>query len=226
MAQPPLSVRILAHSPVKLDRIEKLGPTDLPGIAVAQPVVGGFDLETIVDSLVENPVLVAQAVSVGRQLQRRHRIQEAGGQPPQSPIPQPRIELHLAQLLQIVAQFVQSLVHAVVDTQVDQAVAQGAADQKFQRQVVYPLDILVVVGLLRLQPALDHPVAHRERQGDETVVLSGGIVVFGQRKLQMVDQRLLQRAHVHPLELVGQRGEFDFGIFAWGHRSFTSLEER
>ena len=53
---------------------------DFPGIAVDQPVVRKLYLLAVDDALVEQPVLVADAASVSRQLQRRQGVDEAGCQ--------------------------------------------------------------------------------------------------------------------------------------------------
>src|SRR5262245_7656448 len=73
----------------------------LPGIAIAQPGVGDFNLPTIPDRLLEDAVLVADAVAGGRNLERRQRVHETRGQPAESAVSQPRLELRLEDDIQI-----------------------------------------------------------------------------------------------------------------------------
>ena len=75
-------------APVHLERAAELdlhdfaGARHLPRILMVQPVVGIFALPAVLDRLPEHAVLVAQAIASRRQLHRRHRIEEAGGEPP------------------------------------------------------------------------------------------------------------------------------------------------
>lgn len=52
---------------------------ELPGVEV-EPVVWHFDLVSIHDLLLKDPVSVAQAVSPGWVVQGGHRVEEAGGE--------------------------------------------------------------------------------------------------------------------------------------------------
>ena len=54
---------------------------EFPGRAVDQPGIRVFDLGAVDDRLGEHAVFVAHAVTPGRQPQRRHRVEEAGGEP-------------------------------------------------------------------------------------------------------------------------------------------------
>jgi hypothetical protein len=78
---------IAHHMAAEADRKVQLGARQLPGIAQAQPVVGRLDLAAVLDALGEHAVAVAQAVAEGRHAQGGHRIQEAGGQATQPPLP-------------------------------------------------------------------------------------------------------------------------------------------
>ena len=52
--------------PVEINRERKIGPRFLPGITVAEPFIGLFDLPTVFDALRKDAVLVAQSVTVRR----------------------------------------------------------------------------------------------------------------------------------------------------------------
>ena len=61
-------------------------PHDLPRVGAQQPVVRVLDLPAVLDLLAEHAVFVAQAVTDGRNLKRRQRVEEAGRQPAQPTI--------------------------------------------------------------------------------------------------------------------------------------------
>src|SRR3569832_1201461 len=62
------------------DRIVRLGALELPRNAAGEPVLRPFQLPAVVHSLLELSVLVADAVAIGRNAERRLRIHEAGGE--------------------------------------------------------------------------------------------------------------------------------------------------
>ena len=158
---------------------------------------GFFDLMSVADALMEHPVVVADAVAVSRQLERGHGVEEAGRQTAQPAVAQPRFLLQLADLLQVVTELEQRLVALVVELKVDQAVAERPSDQEFQRQVVHPLDVgIVVVGPPGRDPALDEPVAHDSRQCDVQVRLGRMARDLGLGEGHVVKERALERPHV------------------------------
>ena len=71
---------------VKFDLVFHINSLDLPRVAVAEPIIRYFYLISILDQLLENAVVIANAVSPGRIVQRRHRIQKTGSQSPQATI--------------------------------------------------------------------------------------------------------------------------------------------
>ncbi len=78
-----------------------LGPDDLPRVGSTQPVVGVLDLPAVGDLLAEHAVLVAQAVADRGDLQRRQRVDEAGGQPAQAAVAQAGVGLLFGQLVPV-----------------------------------------------------------------------------------------------------------------------------
>ncbi len=130
-----------------LDRFAR--PDDFPGIGLSQPVVGMFDLEAVLDRLPEDAVLVAQAIAHRRNLQRGQRIDEAGRQPAQAAVAQAGVRLGLDHFLPVLPRVgLQVVADELLDSQIDDVVDQRAADQELHRQVVDPLGVLLVVGLL------------------------------------------------------------------------------
>ncbi len=97
-------------------------------------------------------MLVAQSVAHGRQLHRRHRVEEAGRQTAKTAIAQTRVRLLVKDLPPLAA--VKTPPDHRIEHEVQNVVAERAADEKLDRNVVDPLWILVRVGLVRLQPTL------------------------------------------------------------------------
>ena len=79
-----------------LDLLVRAG--DLPGVRAAEPVVRLLVLPAVLDRLPEDAVFVAQAVAHGRQLQRGHRVEEAGRQAAEPAVAQAGVGLLLEQL--------------------------------------------------------------------------------------------------------------------------------
>jgi len=157
-----------------------------------EPVVGGFHLPAVLDALEEDAELVADAVAVGRKAQRGHGIDEAGREPPQAAVPQPRIPLLAEHLLQVEIQPIDRLLGGVVESQVEEIGLEQFSHQEFQRQVIAPPDVLVVVILLGDDPPFHQIVAHGQLDRLELVALGGRVHVLGQGVFQVALERLLQ----------------------------------
>ena len=113
--------------------------TDLPGIAVGEPLVGGLDLAAVDDLLLKQAVAVAHTVAVAGNALGCHRIQEARGQTSQATVAQRRIGFLVLDDGQVKAHVVECLGDHVAYTKVEQVVVKQAADQKLDREVVHAL---------------------------------------------------------------------------------------
>ena len=151
------------------------------------------------DPLVEDPVVVTKAVAVRGVAERGQRVEEARGEPAEAAVPEAGVPLRLAQVLERVAELLERLPALVGEVEVDQAVAERAADQILEREVVDALGVNLVVLVLRAEPALDHPVADCERQSHVRLPLAVDMTrQLGQRVLEVIEDRFLQRGGVHP----------------------------
>jgi hypothetical protein len=159
---------------VELDFDTFIWPGDFPRVGVPQPVVRSFVLPAVLDGLAEDSVLVAQAVSHGRQLERRHRVEKAGGQPPQPAVAQARVGLLLEQLDRVKVSGTESLPGDGIQQQVRHVVGQRAAEEEFHRQVIDPLGVFALVGLLGPHPALAEDIADGTGERLEAVPRPGG----------------------------------------------------
>ncbi len=158
-------VAVALGVPAPVDPIVQLGLDDLPGVAVGQPVVCRLHLPAVVDLLVEDAELVADAVADGGALKSGQRIQVAGGQPSQPTVAQAGFLLAGQHSVEILAQRGQRGAGLLLDLQVEQVAAQMRAHQELGRQIADHLLAEFEVGLGGVDPALLHAVANGQSEG-------------------------------------------------------------
>ena len=81
---------------VDLDLRGVLGPDDLPRRSKLHPRVGQLDLVAVAELLLEEPVLVMDAVADGRKIERGQRIEEARGEAAQTAVAEPHVVFLMA----------------------------------------------------------------------------------------------------------------------------------
>ena len=140
-----------------------------------------LDLPAMFEALLEQAELVADAIAVAGQAQRRHAVQEAGGQTAQAAVAQRRVRLHVDDVVQSQAQSVQRVADRLHHAQIGEAVGHQAADQELQRQVVNPLGVGLVIVPRGLHPAIDKPIPDAVSRCGEPVATGGGSRVLTHR---------------------------------------------
>jgi len=86
------------------DVVGDLGPFELPRVAERQPFLRVFELPAVADDLAKQPVVVADAVPVGRDAQRGHALHEARRQPAETAVAERRVRFGGAQAIEIDAE--------------------------------------------------------------------------------------------------------------------------
>jgi hypothetical protein len=86
-------------------------------------VIRLLDLVAVLDHLAEHAVLVAQPVSLHRQLQGRAGVEETGRKASETAVAKSGVGLGRGDFLQQQAEVVESLLHRVADSQVQHGVA-------------------------------------------------------------------------------------------------------
>ncbi len=178
-------VRRLAHDRSQVSAADLIGaiepdchflvrPGHLPRVLAAQPVVGLFLLPAIPENLPEHAVLVAQSITHGRQLQRRHGFEKTGGQASESAVTQSGVRFLFQQGGPVESLVLGSLLRDRIQQQIGYIVGERAANQELHGQVVDALGIRLRVGALGVYPALREDVAHRAREGLESLARPGG----------------------------------------------------
>src|SRR4029077_3669821 len=102
-------------------------PRQLPGVAIAQPVVVHLDLLAMLDPLLEAAAVVANAVTDRRQREGRQRVHEAGGEPAEPAVAQPRIAFGVEDLAEIEPALGGERFGGLVQAEVEQAQPEAAA---------------------------------------------------------------------------------------------------
>ena len=160
----------LGHLAAEAHEIRALAPFELPRIAVRQPVLGQLDLPAVVDPLAEHAVHVTDAVAVGGQVHAREAVHEARGQPPEPAVAERGVGLDLFQRGEIHAQRRKRLADGVGERQIVERVAQQAADQELEAEIIDPFRPRRVRRLGRGHPAVDDVVTHGQDRRGEPVV--------------------------------------------------------
>src|SRR6516225_12425734 len=84
------------YSPTVKDVVGNLRSLEFPWVPEQQPLFGVFLLQAVLDDLAEQPVVIADAITIGRQAKTRHALHKARGEPAEAAIPQGRIGLERA----------------------------------------------------------------------------------------------------------------------------------
>ena len=131
-------------------------------------------MPAVLNGLLEDAVFVAQAVAHGRDLHRRHRVEKASRQTPQTAITQTRVGFLLEQLEPIEVLLLDGFFRDRIEEKVRDIVGQRAADEKLHREIVDALGVLALVGLFGVYPTLRQDIPHGAGKGLETFARTGG----------------------------------------------------
>ncbi len=165
--------------------VDNLRPLEFPGVAEAQPLVGIFMLPALRDDLAEQAEIVTDAIADRGDGKRRHALHEAGRQPSEAAIAERRIGLAFAQFGKTDAEIAERGLEHRQQPHIVQRIAEQAADQEFQAEVIDPLGAGVVAPLFRGEPAVHDAVAQRQRRRLVPVVPGrhAGFLAQGQPQL-------------------------------------------
>ena len=213
--------------PVELDRDQGVGPGDLPGVPVPQPVVGRLDLLPVLDALAEDAVLVADAVAEERKGERRGRVDEARREAAEAAVAEAGVHLPLGDARQVVAELLDRPGVGGVSAEAEDVVQEEPARQELHREVVHALGVRAVVGVLGQEPAFHEAVPDRVGERVVDVELDGRELVLGHRVHHVLRERLDDPGHVEmsghgPRNPPGRRAPriagVGFVVHAWDSR--------
>ncbi len=139
------------HRAAEADLEGAFAPLELPRVAVVEPGLGQLDLPAVGDLLAEHAVDVADAVAMGRHVDRRHAFHEAGGETAEAAIAKRGIRFERGDHVEVDAERGKRLAHVVQQAEIGEGIAHQAADQELQREIVDALGLLIVGFLGRLR---------------------------------------------------------------------------
>ena len=156
-----------------MHHVTELGTHELPRVAVDQPVVGLFNLAAVHNTLTEHAVLVANPISNARQPYGRDGIEKTGRQPSQATIAKRSIGLDFNQGVEISTQLLTGLLAGVIHVGGEHRIDECTTGQKFHRQVVHPLGVLILCALERVTPRVHDVITNRVENSEHPVALGG-----------------------------------------------------
>ena len=191
--QPSLVVVHRLGAAVEPDDLEVIGSGELPRVAVKRPVIGKLNLLAILEGLLEDPELIPDAIAHRRHVQGGQRVQQAGGQPAQPPVPQPGLHIQLLQLPGGEPGPGHGLAGQPGGAGIQRVLAELAAQHVLRRQVIDELRVGHMVCPGRPGPAVSKAVPDRDGQRP--------VDVLGTRRLRRRPPLVTQVVRQVPLKL-------------------------
>lgn len=166
--------------------------SDFPRVADFEPVISVLELlpGRLVDTLLEQTVLVTQTVAPSRKVEGGDGVQKTRRQATQTAVAETGIAFDAHDVFQRVTERAKRLRVLAGETHVTDGVRQRAPLQVLHGKVVRLLRVLLVEVRVRVVPSLHQPFAN---------ALSGGLVHFRHAKLNRKRARGLRRVVLHVL---------------------------
>ena len=138
---------------------------DFPWVSVVQPKIRNFDLVAIFDHLLENSIFIPDTVTPSWDLKGSKRVNKASGESSETTVSEGGIALLLIQLFEIVSHVHEGISEIAFKIGVNKGILESSSHQEFERKVVNPLAVVVVVELLSIVPRLDEPISDSVSSG-------------------------------------------------------------
>ena len=137
-----------------------------PYVAVFQPDIRHFYLLVVFDLLLEEAILITDAVSVSGKVQGSQRIQEAGCQASQTAVAQTCVGFQFLDVVDVDVKISESFLDDVVDPQIHQIVGEQTPDQKFHGKIIHLLFLIPLDGVFCVFPVYTGIVANHFPQNN------------------------------------------------------------
>ena len=173
------------HAAVEFDFGGVLGTDDLPRRAVFHPVIGKFHLIPVAELLLEEAVLVMDAVADGGQVEGRQGVEKAGGQAAQPAVAEPHVVLLAAEHLDVQTEFPDGGLHVAVDGGAVKVVDVEASHQELEGEVIKPPGVLAVMPGLGGDHPFDDDALDGLGGGQPPVPLRRGLRITRQSELEV-----------------------------------------
>ena len=181
---PDHGAMVMLDPATEAHRVVHVDAREFPRCSVLQPGIGILHLAAGADFLCEHAVFVANSIAKGRDPERRHRVQKAGGESAQPAVAQRGVGFAVRDVFKPARKVAQSLDSGVAQVERSQRVGQRASHQELHRQVADPARLVLALARLRLYPA---PGQFAPRH------LCERLHQFGRRRAARVDRQCLQQ---------------------------------
>ena len=114
---------------------------------------------SIFDYLFENSVFVSNTITPSRDFKGGKRVNEASSESSKTTVSKSSIALLLVKFLKVISHIHKSVPEIAFKVRVNEGVLECSSHQKFERKVVHPLAVVVVVVLLGVVPRLDESIS-------------------------------------------------------------------
>ena len=186
-------VDVVLHPSVKRHAHAEIRATDQPWVVVRQPGVGDLHLAALDEGLAEQTELVMDAVTDGRDIQRRQRIQEAGGEAAEAAVAEAHVGLFFRHRLQVLPEALQGGPRDLAQAEVHEVVGEDAPHQVFQGEVIDAPDVLGGVHRLRRDVTLQHLVAGGHAGRRPPIIARGRDRIPREGAFQVAENRFAER---------------------------------
>ena len=187
----PASVVHRLNVSVDGDFLLVLRTDDFPRRAVLDPRVGKFDLVAVAEFLLEEAVLVMDAVADGGQIKGGEGIEETGGEASETAVAEGHVVFLIARFFERMAEIFESFADLVVDAGGDHVVGEEAAHEELHGHVVDAADILLVMDREGFHHAFDDAALDGHGGGNPPFAARRGDLVAGHGVFQLVDDFFL-----------------------------------
>ena len=121
---------------------------------------------TVSDFLFEHAVTITNAAAVRRISERRQRVEETCRQSAETAVSERGIRFLVLYYIDVNAQFFQCIFKNFICSEVNHIVAESTSHQKFHRQIINHLRVLLIIFLLACQPLVHNRIRIGNRLKD------------------------------------------------------------
>ena len=134
-------------------------------------------------------MIITDAVTAGGNPKGCHAVHQTGRKPAEPAIAKGSVRFHGTHPIEIDPDVAKRRPHGFGQSQVLQDIGKQAADQELQRQVIDPLPSFRLARAIGGEPAIDDPVAQRQRRGQKPVAIGRRGAGLADRQSQFGEHR-------------------------------------
>ena len=141
-------------------------------------------------------MVVADAIATRRDAETRHALHQAGGEASETAIAERGIGFGAAHSVEIDAEIAERRLDRLGHAEVFHDIGEQPTDQEFERQVVDAFAALGMADAVDREPAVNDPVAQRQRRRDKPVARGRRAAILADRQGQLREDARLEGVDV------------------------------